>query len=84
MVAFADCCDRRLSSSIHCAALSGNSKVLKVLLSHGGDANAKAYAGATPLHISVSRTIMPLPGSYIIKLTLKYLFVVILSHADCV
>lgn len=50
----ADARDSRAFAPIHCASQSGNVQVLLALLDGGSDANVKGYAGATPLHISVS------------------------------
>ena len=39
---------------IHEAVNSGHSKVLELLLEHGGDPNCSANSGCTPLHLAVS------------------------------
>ena len=46
--------DRRSFTPLHCASQSGNVEVVVALLEGGADANARGFAGATPLHISVS------------------------------
>ena len=52
-----DLADRRCFMPIHCAAQSGNPSVVLALLDGGTDANVRGFAGATPLHISVSQYI---------------------------
>ena len=47
--------DCRCFTPIHCASQSGNSDVVVALLDGGSDVNARGFAGATPLHVSVSR-----------------------------
>ena len=39
---------------LHEAVSSGHSKVLQLLLDHGGDVNCSAYSGYTPLHLAAS------------------------------
>ena len=39
---------------IHEAVNNGHSKVLKLLVDHGGDPNCSANSGYTPLHLAVS------------------------------
>ena len=62
--------DKRLLTALHCAAQSGNNKVIKSLLTAGCQPNARGHAGATPLHSAVSRI------SYIDLTTLELLILI--------
>lgn len=46
--------DKRLFAPIHCASQTGNVECLEVLLEGGTEVNCRGFAGATPLHITVS------------------------------
>jgi ankyrin repeat protein len=49
-----DARDRRCYTPIHCACQAGNNDVVKTLIDGGSDVNSRAYAGYTPLHVTVS------------------------------
>lgn len=54
LIAFTESKDKRLFAPIHCASQTGNVECLEVLLDGGTEVNCRGFAGATPLHITVS------------------------------
>lgn len=54
VIAFTESKDKRLFAPIHCASQTGNVECLEVLLDGGTEVNCRGFAGATPLHITVS------------------------------
>ena len=50
--------DSRSQAPIHAASQSGSVDVVVALLDRGVDVNTRGYAGATPLHVSVSNTFL--------------------------
>ena len=46
--------DKRCFTPIHCASLTGNAECISTLLDGGSEVNSRGFAGATPLHITVS------------------------------
>ena len=46
--------DTRSFAPIHSASQSGQANIVVALIGRGADVNCRGFAGATPLHVSVS------------------------------